>query len=79
MCIRDRDGNAALALLVVAVQHALVNLLVLAEHAAGVQQAVDDGGLAVVNVRDNGDVADVLLLHAFLLLSIQAMPKSARR
>ena len=36
-------------------------------------------GLAVVNVRDNGDVADVLLLHAFLLLSIQAMPKSARR
>ena len=77
--VLGQDGDAALALLVVAVQHALVNLLVLAEHAAGVQQAVDDGGLAVVNVRDNGDVADVLLLHAFLLLSIQAMPKSARR
>ena len=65
-----RDGNVlgedrdpALAFLVVAVQNALGNLLVLAEHARCVQQPVDDGGLAVIDVCDDGHVAYVVLLH----------------
>ena len=66
--VRDRDvlrqdGDAALALLVVAVQHALFHLLVFAEYARRVQQPIDDGGFAVVDVRDDGNVANVLLLH----------------
>ena len=61
--VLGKDGDAALALLVVGVEHALFHLLVLAEHAGRVQQAVDQRGLAVVDVRDDGDVADVLLFH----------------
>ena len=61
--VLGKDGDAALALLVVGVEHALFHLLVLAEHAGRVQQAVDHRGLAMVNVRDDGDVADVLLFH----------------
>ena len=61
--VLGKDGDAALALLVVGVEHALFHLLVLAEHAGRVQQAIDHRGLAMVNVRDDGDVADVLLFH----------------
>ncbi len=58
-----QDGDAALALLVVGVQHALFDLLVLAEHMAGPQQAVHERGLAVVDVGDDGNVAYAVLLH----------------
>ena len=54
-----QDGDAALALEVVAVHHALGHLLVLAEGAALAQQLVDQRGLAVVDVGDDGDVADL--------------------
>ena len=47
-----------LALEVVVVHHALGDLLVLAEGAALAQQLVDQRGL-VVDVRDDGDVADL--------------------
>jgi len=63
--ILREDGDAALALLVVGIEHALVDLLVLAEDAGGIQHAVDHRGLAVVNVGDNRDVADILLLHGY--------------
>ena len=53
------DGDAALALEVVRVHGALGDLLVVAEGAALLQQAVDQRGLAVVDVRDDRDVADV--------------------
>ena len=51
------DGDAALALEVGVVHRALGDPLVGAEDAALVQQGVDERGLAVVDVRDDGDVA----------------------
>ena len=69
-----QNGDAAFALLVVAVQDSLGNLLVLAEHARRVQQAVDDGRLAVIDVRDDRDVADVFLLHAGTPVVLIRMP-----
>ena len=61
--VRDRavlgeDGDAALALEVVRVHHALDQVLVRGERAGLAQQLVDQRGLAVVDVGDDGDVAD---------------------
>ena len=53
------DGDAALALEVVAVHHALVDVRVLAEHVRGAEDAVDQRRLAVVDVGDDGEVADL--------------------
>ena len=66
-----QDRDAALALEVVAVQHARGQRLVLMEDAGLAQHVVDQGGLAVVNVGDDRDVADVgldggLRRHTFL-------------
>ncbi len=61
--VLGQDRDAALALLVVAVKHALLDLLVVAEHMRCPQQAVHKGGLAVVDVGDDGDVANVVLLQ----------------
>ena len=61
--VLGKDRDAALALLVVAVEHALFDLLVAAEHIGRVQKAVDERGLAMVDMRDDGYVTDVLLLH----------------
>ena len=49
----------ALALDVVAVHHPLGDVLVLGERACLDQQLVDERGLAVVDVGDDGDVAKV--------------------
>ena len=54
-----QDGDAALALQVVGIQRALGHALVLAERAGLLQQAVDQRGLAVVDVGDDGDIAKV--------------------
>jgi hypothetical protein len=51
------DGDPALALELVAIHGALGDALVRAERAALVQQRVHEGRLAVVDVRDDGDVA----------------------
>ena len=53
------DGDAALALELVRVHHALGHLLVGAEDAGLVQHGVDQRGLAVVDVGDDGDVAEI--------------------
>ena len=55
--VLGQDGDAALALEVVVVHHPLGHPLVRAEGAALVQQRVDQRGLAVVDVGDDGDVA----------------------
>ena len=52
-----QNRDAALALELVAVHRALGDALVRAERAALVQQRVDQRGLAVVDVGDDGDVA----------------------
>ena len=56
--VLGQDGDAALALEVVRVQHALGHFLVGPEHVGLAQHAVDQGGLAVVDVGDDGHVAD---------------------
>ena len=54
-----QDGDPALALEIVGVHRPLLNLLVLAERAGLLQQLVDQRSLAVVDMRDDGDVAQV--------------------
>jgi hypothetical protein len=53
-----QNRDAALALELVAVHRALGHALVRAERAALVQHRVDERGLAVIDVGDDGDVAD---------------------
>ena len=53
------DGDAALALEVVAVHHTLVDVGALAEHVGGAEDAVDQRRLAVIDVGDDGQVADL--------------------
>ena len=53
------DGDAALALEVVGIHRALGDPLVVAEGARLAQQHVDQRGLAVIDVGDDGDVAEV--------------------
>ena len=65
--VLGEDGDAALALLVVGVEDAVDHLLVVPEHVGGLQQPVDEGGLAVVDVGDDGDVADVGLIDGTCL------------
>ncbi len=53
------DGDASLALQVVAVHGALGHDLVVAERAGLAEELVDEGGLAVIDVGDDRDVADL--------------------
>jgi hypothetical protein len=54
-----QDGDAPLALERVGVHHALLHDLVLAKGARLSQHLVDERRLAVVDVRDDGDVPDL--------------------
>ena len=54
------DGDAALALEVLAVHDALAHLLILAEGAGAAEDGVNQRGLAVVNMRDDGQVANLV-------------------
>ena len=54
------DGDALLALQVPAVHGPLGHVVVLPEGAGLPEHLVDEGGLAVVDVRDDGDVAEVV-------------------
>src|SRR6266478_2549538 len=53
------DGNAALALEIAGVERPLGDLLVFAHSARLPEQLVDQRRLAVIDMGDNGDVADV--------------------
>src|ERR1035437_4834202 len=67
--VLGQDGDAALALKFVGVHHALDVGLVGAKSAALVQHGVNQGGLSVVHVRDDSDIAKTLAqnLMSFLL------------
>ena len=66
--VLGQNGDAALALLIVGVQDALLHFLVLAEHVGRPQQTVDQRSLTMVDVRDDGNVAKAFLLHTGVLL-----------
>ena len=55
--VLGQDGDAALALELVAVHGAFGDALVGAKYSALAEHRVDEGGLAVVDVGDDGDVA----------------------
>ena len=57
--VLGEDRDALLALEVAGVEHALGHVLVRAEGAGLPEQRVDERRLAVVDVRDDGDVADI--------------------
>ena len=52
------DRDAALFFQIVGVHHALGDALIVAEGAGLAQQLVDEGGLAVIDVSDDGDIAE---------------------
>ena len=54
-----QDGDAALALQIVGVHGALVHVLVLAHRAGLLEQLVHQRGLAMVDMGDDGDIADI--------------------
>ncbi len=51
------DGNAALFLEIIGIHHAGIHLLVFTESAGLTQQLVHQRGFAMVNVGNDGDVA----------------------
>ena len=65
------DGNAALALQIHGIKH-LIGHLAFTQALAGLDQAIGQGRLAMIDMRDNGKVTDVLhrgvLWHCLLLL-----------
>ena len=66
--VLGQDGDPPFALQVVGVEDLLADQLRIAVAAALAQHAIDKRRLAVVNVGDNGHVADVLTSHQFNLL-----------
>ena len=60
--VLGQDGDASFLLQNVAVHGALGDLLPVAELEGLLEKAVHEGGLAVVDVRDDGDVA---VFHVF--------------
>ena len=77
--VLDRDvlgenRNAALALLVVGIQDAVLDLLVGTEGVRGTQELVDHRRLAVVDVGDDGDVPQIVYAHVVPLSSIYIQP-----
>ena len=69
--VLGQDGNAALALDVAGVHHAVNGLLILVIGAALLEHLVDQGGLAVVNVGNDGNVANVFADHGNISLDIR--------
>ena len=57
------NGDAALSLQLVGVHHALHRMLVGAEQAALREHGVHQRGFAVIDVRDDGDIANRLVVH----------------
>ena len=58
--VLGKNRDAALALQIVRVHHAVGNLCPAAERAGLLQQLVYEGGLSVVDVRDDRDVANLV-------------------
>ena len=55
-----QDGDAPLPLLVIAVHGPFLDPLVVPEHVGALEQGVNQGGLAMIDVGDDGEVADLL-------------------
>ena len=63
--VLGEDRDAPLALQFVGIEDAIADQLAGAELAALPEQAIDQRRLAVVDVGDDGDIADVVATHGF--------------
>ncbi len=72
------NRDPALAFQVVGIHHALDEGFVGAENPALPQHGVDQGRFAVVYVRDNGDIANILA-HDFYVMSRDYSGQSLQR
>ena len=61
--ILGQNGNAALTLQIARVHHAVHHGLVLAVDAALLEHFVHQGGLAVVDVGDDGNISQFIVLQ----------------
>jgi len=60
-----QNGNAALTFEVVAIEHALLKFLVVAKQVRLLNNLIHQRRLAVVNMRDDRDIADFFVSHKF--------------
>ena len=58
-----QDGDATFPLQIAGVHHPLYDRLVVSVHTALLEHGVYQGGFAVVNMGDNGDISQFRLLH----------------
>ena len=65
-----KNGDAALALEIVGIHDAFDGLLVVAEDAALVKHGIDQRGFPVIDVGDDGDVADGGVADFHRLISV---------
>ena len=61
--VLGEDRDAALTLQIAGIHHAIDDLLIFAVHAALLEHFIDERGLAVVNVGDDGNIAKLIVLH----------------
>ena len=61
--VLGQNGDAALTFDVAGVHDAVGHLLVFTENAALLEHFIHQSGLAVVNVGDDSDVADIVANH----------------
>ena len=66
--VLGQDGDATLALNGIVVHHGIDHFFVIGKGAALAQQLIHHGGLAVVHVGDDGDVADLISHDCFQLV-----------
>ena len=71
--VLGQNGDAALTLDVTAVHDTLCHSLIVAESAALAQQGVHQRGLAVVNVSDDSDIAQIVTNHKIQPLYLESL------
>ena len=73
-----KNRDASLALQVVVVENEFAGVLVFTEKVAGKEHLVNQGGLSVVDVGDDGDVTDILhtLLDIFDCKGTKKLPNN---
>ncbi len=57
-CVLGQDGDSALAFQIIGIHHPIDDFLVDTKDAALTEHGVDQGGFAVVDVSDDGDITD---------------------
>ena len=68
--IFGKDGNASFPFDIVGVHDSLLNFLILTKNAALLKQLIDQCGLAVIDVGDNGYVSDIFAFDLHLYFSV---------